>query len=311
MTTLLPSSPHILPSSPYILTSGGHALDLSPGAFGPLRASSDIAHDVDALHVRMAEDGYLYLPGLLNRDEVRDARREICARVEAAGMLAPGTPAQDAIAYPDRDGAFQPDLAKRNGPLDTVLRAGPMLEFYARFLGGDVRPLDFTWLRTVAPGPGTNPHCDIVFMGRGTTNLYTAWTPLGDLDYAQGGLMMLEGSHKNERLRAGYGSKDVDAVCVNLGGRPEMGSHSFGHLSDNAPRLRTGLGGRWLTAEFRMGDMLTFSMFTVHASLDNQSEWVRLSSDTRYQLASEPADERWVGENPRGHGEHARRGVIC
>ena len=50
---------------------------------------------------------------------------------------------------------------------------------------------------------------------------------------------------------------------------------------------------RWLTAEYRMGDVLVFSMYTMHASTDNQSESaVRLSSDTRYQLASEPADAR-------------------
>jgi len=29
---------------------------------------------------------------------------------------------------------------------------------------------------------------------------------------------------------------------------------------------------------------------------------LRISTDTRYQLASEPADERWSGEEPIGHG---------
>jgi hypothetical protein len=71
------------------------------------------------------------------------------------------------------------------------------------------------------------------------------------------------------------------------------------------------MGGRWLTGEFRAGDLLTFSMYTVHASLDNQSKSIRLSSDTRYQLASEPVDERWIGENPIAHGLAAKRGRIC
>jgi hypothetical protein len=38
---------------------------------------------------------------------------------------------------------------------------------------------------------------------------------------------------------------------------------------------------------------------------------LRLSMDTRYQLASDPIDERWVGEGPIGHGEKARKGIIC
>ena len=46
-------------------------------------------------------------------------------------------------------------------------------------------------------------------------------------------------------------------------------------------------------------------MFMLHGSLDNRSKLgrVRLSSDARYQLASDPIDERWVGENPVAHGE--------
>ncbi len=49
------------------------------------------------------------------------------------------------------------------------------------------------------------------------------------------------------------------------------------------------------------GDIIIFGMFTMHASLDNQTNRYRISADTRYQLKAEPVDERWVGEKPRGH----------
>jgi hypothetical protein len=52
-----------------------------------------------------------------------------------------------------------------------------------------------------------------------------------------------------------------------------------------------------------MGEVLVFSMFPVHASLDNRSKQIRLSSDSRYQPAGLPTDERWIGANPIGHGE--------
>jgi ectoine hydroxylase-related dioxygenase (phytanoyl-CoA dioxygenase family) len=60
-----------------------------------------------------------------------------------------------------------------------------------------------------------------------------------------------------------------------------------------------------LTGDFKSGDVVVFSMFTLHGSLDNRSSIgrVRLSCDTRYQRANEPFDERWVGENPVGHGQ--------
>ncbi len=84
-----------------------------------------------------------------------------------------------------------------------------------------------------------------------------------------------------------------------------------GALSKNPVSLRNRYGGRWLTDEFEAGDMLIFGMHTIHASLDNHSSQIRLSSDSRYQLASEPVDERWVGANPIGHSVAFRKGRIC
>ena len=53
-------------------------------------------------------------------------------------------------------------------------------------------------------------------------------------------------------------------------------------------------------------------MFLVHASLDNRTpNLLRISSDARYQRASEPIDERWVGLNPPGHTSAGKRGRIC
>jgi hypothetical protein len=45
--------------------------------------------------------------------------------------------------------------------------------------------------------------------------------------------------------------------------------------------------------------------------MDNRSNRLRLSSDSRYQLAAEPVDERWVGEDPPGHSSAGKRGRVC
>jgi len=43
------------------------ALDLAPASFGELRRSTDLGDDPIALRQRLAEDGYLYLPGYLDQ----------------------------------------------------------------------------------------------------------------------------------------------------------------------------------------------------------------------------------------------------
>jgi Phytanoyl-CoA dioxygenase (PhyH) len=299
------------------LRATNREIDCSLEAFGELESASHLLGDPEALRERMAAEGYLFLPGVLRREEVLAARRAMAERLAAHGLLDPRTPLMDTIARPDAAVAFMPELALDNPLLSRVLYDGPMIAFFERFLGGEVRHFDFTWVRAVAPRRGTPPHMDIVYMGRGTQRLYTAWTPIGDIPIAMGGLLILERSHIHERLNNNYGRKDVDAYCVNKReeGYSKMGGGgnivASGWLSRDAVKLRERLGGRWLTADFRAGDLLVFSMFTVHTSLDNGSNAIRLSTDTRYQLASEPVDERWIGEHPIGHGPEGKRGMIC
>jgi hypothetical protein len=300
------------------LMSVGHRLDASEDAFGELRDSSCLAGDGEKLSARIQEDGYLFLRGFFRRDDVMAVRKVMVDRLAAEGILQPGTDPMDAIINQGRDSTFRPDLAKANAPLEQLLYAGPMMEFYREFFGEPVRHYDFTWLRAMGPGHGTPPHCDVVYMGRGTREkLLTAWVPLGDAPLRLGGLMILEGSNrKHERLRS-YLNRDVDTYCTNGRHAPEIEAGKKlwewgGSLSKDPVSLRKKLGGRWLTTDFEAGDLLTFTMHTVHASLDNQSgDRIRFSSDSRYQPASQPADERWVGENPIAHGLAGKRGRIC
>lgn len=297
------------------LTSMGLPLEIMPSTFGELRRSNEVRDDVASLRRRLAEDGYLFVPGLLPQAEVVSARNDVLARLEREGHLEPGTPRDEARARPgSREYLFRPDLTRENRALQQLLYRpeGDMMRFFGGLLGGPVRHYDYTWLRCVGPGKGTPPHCDVVYMGRGTKNVLTAWTPLGDADLDLGGLMVLEGSHTNERLRSGYGSRDVDTYCEDDPNDPARTANGRnGWLSEDPVRLRRGFDTRWLTAEFRAGDLLIFNLYLVHGSLDNRTDRFRLSADSRYQLAAEPIDDRWIGADPPGHGPAGKRGRIC
>jgi ectoine hydroxylase-related dioxygenase (phytanoyl-CoA dioxygenase family) len=293
-------------------------LDTSEEAFGELRDSAYLVGDAEALRARMQEDGYLFVRGLLKREDVMAARKVIVERLAAEGLLQPGTDPMEAIIRPGGESTFRADLTKDNPPLDRLLYTGPIMEFYREFFGEPVLHFDFTWLRAMSPGKGTCPHCDVVYMGRGTREkLLTGWTPLGDAPMRLGGLMILEGSHLKHDILRHYLERDVDTYCTNGRHAPdiEAGKKNWewdGGLTKNPASLRQKLGGRWLTADFETGDFLTFTMHTVHGSTDNPSEdRMRFSSDSRYQPASLPADERWVGENPIAHGLAGKRGRIC
>ena len=297
------------------ITAGGREIETSPDKFGWLRDSTDAVDDFDELRRRMDTDGYLFLPGFLNRVEVMDARAQILDLLEAEGWLDPAFPKAEGIHPKEISSYFRPDLIQSSTKVNEVIYSDRMMRFYAEFLGAPATHFDYTWFRVVTEGKGTYPHCDVVYMGRGTHEVYTAWVPFGDVPLNVGGLVVLEGSHRDS-LYDDYRKLDVDTACVNDPGKSQTEAsgypHAFGAIGLDISHEREVTGRRLLTCpEYRMGDLLTFSIYTVHGSLDNQTRHVRLSSDSRYQLASAPIDERWVGEKPPGHGGDSVRELIC
>jgi ectoine hydroxylase-related dioxygenase (phytanoyl-CoA dioxygenase family) len=207
------------------------------------------------------------------------------------------------------------DIARDSGPLQRLLYTGRIMELYGRLFEEPARHFDFTWLRVYPPGLGTRPHMDSVFMNRGSLRLMTAWVPLGDVDRSLGGLAVLEGSQQLGPIRDDYGTRDVDIYCSNQEDAAtscvKEGPLWDGNLADNPVALRQELGLRFLTTDFRAGDLVTFPIYTVHIGLDNNTDRIRLSSDSRYYPATEPADPRWMGPEPSAHGPKSKVAKIC
>ncbi len=259
-----------------------------------LRESNDILDSPDALQDRITEDGYLLIRGLHDKETVLAARQAILEKLAAKGMLAPDTPLMDGIFNPEypeptSTGSMGNTALTQLPAFKAVVEGAPIMKFFKHFLGSEARTFDFKWLRTAGPGSGSPIHYDIVFMGRGTQNLYSCWTPFGDVSLDMGPIVFCLGSNRFEKVRQTYGQADVDRDLIK------------GHFSDDPLEIVEKFGGHWATTSFSVGDVIIFSMFLMHASLVNTSNKIRITADTRYQLAAEPIDERWIGESPQGH----------
>ena len=289
----------------------GVAIHLGEEAHGsPVWSNRDEAAGV--LAERLRDDGYLFLPGFFDAQAVQAAQGLMAQRLAAAGRLHPDHEVSELVARPGLTQTGLDGLTDQHPQLTELLYGASTLAFFTALFGGPARHFDFTWSRAFGPGLGTAAHCDVVFMGRGTSGVVTMWTAWCDVPVHVGGLAILHGSHRDHESLRSYRRLDVDTYCENLGESPVASHGAGGSLPcDDANELRERLAGRWLFTDYRAGDVIVFGMGTVHASLDNASLQLRLSTDTRYQLASEPVDERWVGPNPLGHGLAAQRGTIC
>ncbi|UKS24120.1 phytanoyl-CoA dioxygenase family protein [Paenibacillus sp. HWE-109] len=273
---------------------GQRSLEMGGPYLTELRSSNDIMKDTEALRERLAEDGYLLIRGLHDRNQVLSARTEFLQSMQEMGRLDPAAPLEEGIIGGENKGAMwgkSADELKDSFPqFLNVVNSSSVMDFFERLLGGPALTYDYKWPRAVGHGGNTGAHYDIVYMGRGTKNVYTMWTPFGDTSLELGTLALCLGSQHFDKIKQTYGEMDVDRDNV-----------ATGWFSEDPVEIADTFGGQWATTTFEAGDAIIFGMYMMHASLNNTTNRYRLSADTRYQLAAEPTDERWMGSKPKGH----------
>ncbi|NDC39997.1 MAG: hypothetical protein EBZ77_00330 [Chitinophagia bacterium] len=130
----------------------------------------------------------------------------------------------------------------------------------------------------------TRAHADFTYLDKGTQRLLSVWVPLGDVRMDGGSIVYLRGSHKlnHEDLRArlnGIGQRSGDE-------RP---------ISDDLEAVATLAGEPWMYTNFSAGDVVMHSPFIIHATLDCNTDAMRLSTDLRFAVADDEIDYRWKG----------------
>ena len=275
---------------------GDHELTFPGPHLGVLRDCNAVLDSAESLHKQIAEDGYLLVRGLIDKEKIVAGRRAILEYANGNGkdeVFKSGTDIMEAIAGGGSPGRTMGTPAVTHHPdVQAVLEGDELFKFFRTFFSSDTRTFDYKWLRFVRPDGWSGPHFDFVYMGRGSEQLHTCWVPFGDVPATMGTLTVLVGSHNLPsfaRIRDTYGKTDVDRD-----GTP-------GHFGRVPMEISEKYGGAWQTTDFEMGDVIIFTMHTMHTSTKNLSDKWRISCDIRFQPAEHPIDERWVGKNPISH----------
>jgi ectoine hydroxylase-related dioxygenase (phytanoyl-CoA dioxygenase family) len=226
-----------------------------------------------ALREFLAHEGYLFLPQLLDPAGVAAVEAEVAQALVDAGWAdatdpRAARPARGPVL--DRDPDFLLGYACIQGieAFHRLAHDERLLELLETLFGSLPLVHPRKTCRAIWPGgagTATPNHQDWPFE-QGTSDLVTAWVPLHDCPPETGALRVLRGSHRALRV---------------LPLHPVDGPGGFGlDVAADDPR--------WATAAFRAGDVLVFHGCTVHGSLANGSDRIRLSVDYRYQPRTEP-----------------------
>jgi ectoine hydroxylase-related dioxygenase (phytanoyl-CoA dioxygenase family) len=287
------------------LMSNGFALSHSSARLGYL-VPSDPTRAYAELREQYRAQGYIWLKGLLDRQEVLTFRRRYFAALTEAGLplLVPGTdPVEgiyDARAAPVDPGLYHKVLMEivRWAEYEAFCLMTPIRRFYEIFLEGAPYLHKRKIIRHGRPGDRhcTGAHYDLIYLRGGTDRICTSWIPIGDVPVARGGLVYLEGSDAWGR------QKEAEFTARNRDLAPEERINAYnrnmgqsGWLSKDLAAMADALDTRWLIADYEVGDMVVHSPYMVHASTMNvdPDKRIRLSTDIRYQRVRDEIDARW------------------
>lgn len=228
-------------------------------------SSPDIG-DPELLRRRFAEEGYLFFRQVLDPSAVTAAGCAVRTALVDHGWLTDTEPAPRVVRRPcDWDDFL--DTYRTIQSAESVHRVAslpPAPELAATLVGEHVFAHPGKVVRAGFPQPlrETEPHQDYLIQ-QGSPRTVTCWVPLADCPPELGGLQVMPGSH--------------------LGGLREpveqLGRFYFEMAMDDP---------RWASTAYQVGDLLMFHALTIHSSLVNTTERIRLSMDFRFQPISVP-----------------------
>ncbi|MBT3170411.1 MAG: hypothetical protein HOM52_15395 [Rhodospirillaceae bacterium] len=276
---------------------------IPPQLIGELVDSSAHLGDGEALRISLAEHGYLLLRGVVPLGTALSARQEVLTRladvgeIDLPGETFSGTSQRNALA-PDA-GEFLRSVC--DGPRLRAATGDQHLgEIVSATFGEPARGHDYIYLRVAIPGRGTATHCDYPFFTRATERVLTCWLCLSDLEFKQGALYVVEGSHRWQQHIDAMRGFDLERAN---GARQAT-------LSDDIAAFAQAHDTRLLTAKINAGDIMLFGMNLIHGAFDHRAPDmpVRVSCDVRWQPESEPFDPRYMapglgGTFGGGYGE--------
>ncbi len=242
---------------------------------GELRASEARPGAARRLRRRLAEDGYLYFRRALERAPLLRLLDDVLEVLARHGWLDERAPRREARtrAVPVAEGEddYFPvyDDIQRLESLHRIPHRPELMRIMRQAVGASAFPHPLGIARLAFPDndEATTPAHQDYPNNQGSEALCAAWLPLHDCPRERGGIAILEGSPRLGLLPLEF--------SLGAGGRAAV-----------LPAAARGL--RWLSADFRAGDVLVFGSLTVHRALPNRSgDRFRLSVDFRYQREGE------------------------
>lgn len=242
------------------------AATLSPASIRPTLAlvdSTQLLDDRDALNRRYEDEGYLFFRGLLDVGSVVEARQRMVAPLAARGLVKEEAGGQIRWVGGDQP-SLKEDASEFRGIVRDLVEHPRNRALLAKILGEPARTVPMVQYRAYRPRTALGGVHQDGFYSPGILGYRPLWIPLVPMSAAVGGLVLAPRHH-----RQGFFHNTA---------KPPSCSIPEGVIADDV----------WAWNAYEPGDLVVIHPYTPHVGLPNDSEFVRLSIDTRIQSAANP-----------------------
>lgn len=290
------------------LISNGYELSSAPNRLGPLNPTPANL-PIEKIRGLLQLQGYVWLKGFFDRDEVLALRRRFFNAYKGSGLLQSDTDPQDGLF----SGNIESDLNQkilmefvRTAAYEAFCLHPKLWQFYDNLFETPSYLHKRKIVRYKTPNllnqllsthPATTPaHYDLIYLRGGNDKVVSSWIPLGDTPVEMGGLVYLEGSDLlGRKMEAEFTAKNYNLSPEERISAYNKNMVEGGWVGKDLGAMAEKFNARWLVADYEAGDMVVHNAYMIHAATNNMDERgrIRLSTDIRYQSIREEIDARW------------------
>ena len=254
--------------------------------------SSSYLENISTLQELLIDDGFIYLKDFFNKEDILELREFYFKLFPVNTILKDDTSLREGICSGKKFGV---PYGSEDHPAYRFVRSEKLKRFIKskklsilnnQLAECKTKQLKRIVIRHLHKGSRTSAkaHRDAQW-SKG--NVLSSWIVLGDCPIDSGGIVYLEKSNKIDLQKVkSFFPKFINTKWI---------TDDLKALSDKTKK-------RWCFANFQAGDLVVHDPNVIHASLDANNDYMRLSIEVRFIPAKENPDSGWTREWSGGDG---------
>jgi hypothetical protein len=275
-----------------IVSSHNKSIPFNEKYFKQILDSSSYLENISTLKDMLIDDGFIYLKNFFKKEEILDLREYYFELFPENTILKNGTSNREGISSGKK---FNVVYGSEDHPAYKFVRSEKLKKFIkskklsiliSQLAECKTKRLKRIVIRHLYKGSRSSAkaHRDSQWS---TGNVLSSWIVLGDCPVDSGGIVYLEKSNKLklEKIKPHF---------------PKYSGTKW--ITDDLKDLSDKLKKRWCYTNFQAGDLIIHDPDVIHASLDSNNDYMRLSIEVRFIPAIDTPDSKWTGDWKGGDG---------